>query len=146
MFKKSSVVDGATDVRQRGLKQVLRQEEDATSCVEGLVRCQVQDGKWREHSSKQVLLTIDNFPNSRFLVKFLPGVSSKCHPVVAFAPAPAFKTWNSAKELRSILFSKLSFLKSWFKKMCEPTIRIHSTGLKSTLTVASSMHWFIIYT
>ena len=36
MFKKSSVVDGATDVRQRGLKQVLRQEEDAASCVEGL--------------------------------------------------------------------------------------------------------------
>ena len=38
------------------------------------------------------LLTIDNFPNSRFLIEFLPGISSKCHPVVAFPPAPAFKT------------------------------------------------------
>ena len=38
------------------------------------------------------LLTINNFPNSRFLIEFLPGISSKCHPVVAFPPAPAFKT------------------------------------------------------
>ena len=34
--QKSSVVDEATDVRHRSLKQVVRQEEDATSCVEGL--------------------------------------------------------------------------------------------------------------
>ena len=34
------------------------------------------------------LLTIDNFPNSRFLIEFLPGISSKCHPVVIFPPAP----------------------------------------------------------
>ena len=33
-----------------------------------------------------------NFPNSRFLTQFLPGVSSKCHPVVAFSAAPAFRT------------------------------------------------------
>ena len=30
--------------------------------------------------------------------------------------------------------------------MCEPIIRIYSAGLESTLTEASSMHLFIIYT
>ena len=51
------------------------------------------------------LLTIDNFPNSRFLIEFLPGISSKCHPVVAFPPAPAFKTlkFSEGVEINFIL-------------------------------------------
>ena len=42
--QKSSVVDEATDVRHRSLKQVVRQEEDAISCVEGL--CAMSGPRW----------------------------------------------------------------------------------------------------
>ena len=58
------------------------------------------------------LLTIDNFPNSRFLIEFLPGISSKGSPSDSIPSSASFQDPKFREGAEIYFILKIEFLKS----------------------------------